>query len=235
MPGEDMTLAQVVAPVANQLIRFEGHPASGRFVANLHFQGFAFRHTDWSMPATGYGDVQAAYDVPAAIDGVGAVSIAIENCSFAQLGQYAVSLGRGSKNNRIVANEMADLGAGGVKIGDTQIPVRESESSTGNVISDNRIHDIGIVYPGAVGVWVGQSGGNTIAHNDIHDTFYTGISIGWTWGYGQTAARGNVIEFNHIQGIGRGMLSDMGGIYTLGVQPGTVIRNNLFHDITSYG
>jgi parallel beta-helix repeat protein len=31
------------------------------------------------------------------------------------------------------------------------------------------------------------------------------------------------------------MLSDMGGIYTLGVQPGTVIRGNVFHDINSHG
>ena len=31
------------------------------------------------------------------------------------------------------------------------------------------------------------------------------------------------------------MLSDMGGNYNLGVQPGTIIRNNLFHDIDSHG
>jgi hypothetical protein len=30
------------------------------------------------------------------------------------------------------------------------------------------------------------------------------------------------------------MMSDLGAIYTLGVQPGTVIRNNLIHDVESF-
>jgi hypothetical protein len=91
------------------------------------------------------------------------------------------------------------------------------------------------VYPAACGVIIFQSGKNTIAHNHIHDTYYTGISNGWTWGYGPTNAGENIIEYNHVHDIGRGMLSDMGGNYNLGVQPGTVIRHNLFHDITSHG
>ena len=45
-----------------------------------------------------------------------------------------------------------------------------------------------------------------------------------------TIAKGNIIEFNHVHHIGirsdaeGPILSDMGGIYTLGVQPGTIIR-----------
>ena len=47
-------------------------------------------------------------------------------------------------------------------------------------------------------------------------------------------SKGNLIEFNHLDHIGQNMLSDMGGIYTLGEQPGTVIRNNLIHDVWSF-
>jgi parallel beta-helix repeat protein len=60
---------------------------------------------------------------------------------------------------------------------------------------------------------------------------YTGISCGWVWGYTDNVSRDNRIEHNHIHDIGHGLLSDMGGIYTLGVQPGTVLRGNLIHDI----
>jgi parallel beta-helix repeat protein len=102
------------------------------------------------------------------------------------------------------------------------------------VVSDNHIHDIGLVFPPAVGVWVGQSSRNLIAHNHIHDLYYTAISVGWTWGYGPNQCNGNIIEYNHLHSIGKDMLSDMGGIYTLGMQPGTILRYNLIHDISSF-
>jgi parallel beta-helix repeat protein len=178
--------------------------------------------------------MQAAFDIPAAVELTQAHHCTIEHCTFAHLGRYALEIHKGSRDNQIMDNEMVDLGAGGVKVGDPELPKEEGAATSGIVVAGNYIHDIGIVYPAAVGVWIGQSSDNTVAHNEISDTYYTAISLGWTWGYGPTAARDNRIEFNNLHDIGRGWLSDMGCIYSLGVQPGTVERNNLCHDVTRY-
>ncbi len=86
-----------------------------------------------------------------------------------------------------------------------------------------------------MGVWIGRTSYNRVSHNEICDLYYTGISVGWSWGYAPTSAHHNVIEFNHIHDIGRGVLGDMGGIYCLGDSPGTVLRNNLVHDVYDHG
>ena len=86
-----------------------------------------------------------------------------------------------------------------------------------------------------MGVWIGRSSYNRVSHNEICDLYYTGISVGWSWGYAPTSTHHNLVEFNHIHDIGRGVLGDMGGIYCLGDSPGTVLRNNLVHDVYDHG
>jgi len=58
--------------------------------------------------------------------------------------------------------------------------------------------------------------------------------VGWSWGYNPTGCSDNLFENNLVHDLGQGVLCDMGGIYTLGVMPGTLIRHNVFHDVNSH-
>ncbi len=233
-PGEDPERFEAVAPVLKELVILDGDAAAGKPIRNLHFRGITFAFTEWTQPRDGYADSQAAVAVGGAFKAQGALGCAVEACTFAHLGSYAVEFARGCQRNRIARCEMGDLAAGGVRIGETAQRPDERDRAEGNVVSDNRIHDGGLVHHAAVGIWIGQSSGNEIVHNEVRDFFYTAISVGWTWGYGPNQCKGNRIESNHLHRIGKDMLSDMGGIYTLGVQPGTTIRRNLIHDVSAF-
>jgi parallel beta-helix repeat protein len=232
--GEDMEQDEVIAPRLSRLVSLEGKPEAGQFVRNVVFRGLTFAYADWAMDAKGYFDTQAAESVPAAIEAVGTVNFRFEKCTVAHSGGYGLSLGQGAKSNQVLQSEFYDLGGGGIKVGERQMRASDAEQSYENVISDNQIHDLGLVYAPAVGILVLQSARNQILHNHVHDLYYTAISVGWTWGYDANRSDGNLIAFNHLHSIGRDVLSDLGGIYTLGVQPGTVIRNNLIHDVSSF-
>lgn len=234
MPGENLAKAEVIAPVLPHLLRFEGKPEAKRPVAHVRFRGLTFAHAEWWPARNNPLDDQAAVTVPGAIQGEGMEHCTLEGCKVVHVGTYAMHLGRGCRNNRISRCELFDLGAGGIKIGEGNQREDVAQQTHTNVIADNHIHDGGRIFHQAVGVWVGQSYGNRVAHNHIHDLYYTGISCGWTWGYGKTLARDNVIEFNDVHDLGKGWLSDLSGIYTLGTQPGTVIRSNIFHDIAAH-
>jgi hypothetical protein len=234
LAGEDLTRDEVIVATIPQLVRIEGRPEQGAFVRGVVFRNLHFAHADWTMEPGGYADTQAAIPAPALLEAIGAEDCTIEDSVFSHSGGYALWFSRGSRRNRIVGNHVFDMGGGGIKVGEPVQRPNEAEQNFGNTITDNHLHDLGLVYAPAVGVWVLQSGRNEISHNHIHDLYYTAISVGWTWGYGPNQSKENRIEFNHLHHIGKEMLSDMGGIYTLGMQPGTVIRNNLIHDVASF-
>jgi hypothetical protein len=255
--GETLKNVEAIAPVLTQVVRLEGQPEAGKFIEKISFRGITFSHAEWCFPqgfdrdkakpnispppeaeVGGFG--QAAVGVPGAVWGQGLRECAFENCSFTHIGDYALEITRGCQENRIIGCEFSDLGAGGIKIGETSIRNQPAEQTRDNEISNCTIHDGGKMFHSAIGIWVGQSPDNRLTHNLIHDFYYTGISIGWTWGYGPALATNNLVAFNHVHHIGvksdgdGPILSDMGGIYTLGMQPGTRVLNNLWHDIAGF-
>ena len=234
-PGEDLNREAAILPRLGQLMLIKGDPQAGQTVDNIRFEGLRFSYADYALEPTGHCDWQAACTVPSAIQAEGAQRCAFERCEVAHIGNYGIEFHQGCKNNSIIQCEMTDLGAGGVRIGDGGNPANDAMVTRGNTIANCFIHDIGVVFAGAIGVWIGQSSYNTVSHNEICDTNYSAVSVGWTWGYGPSSANHNIVEYNHLHHLARGVLGDMGAIYTLGTQPGTVERNNLVHDVWCFG
>lgn len=226
-PGERIDKTEFIAPISEHFLEIHG-------ATNLHFNGLRFQHAGYILPATGCPPVQAAAKIGAAIEIDGARNVTFENGEIAHTGTYGIWFRQGCRDCRIQHCLLTDLGAGGIRIGEMEIRDDPAQQTDGIIADNNIVRGCGRVHPSAVGVWIGQSANNRVTHNDISDTFYTGISVGWTWGYGRSLATNNFIGFNRVHHIGQGVLSDMGGIYTLGVAPDSACVGNVFFDVRAH-
>lgn len=251
-PGIDIDDLDIRMPVADTFVVLDGTAEAP--VREVRFEGIRFAEADFSsvpaavppfgvredpqLPAAGRfaADVQAASTVPAALQFRYARSCAVIGGAVERVGGYGVSMAGGSRGNLISGVHFADLGAGAVRSGGGVDALR-ADYNQSNEVSDCVIEHGGQIYPNAVAVLFQHGSHNVIAHNEIRDFRYTGISVGWMWDYLHSPSEGNRIEGNHIHDLGKGLLNDMGGIYLLGISPGTVVRRNRIHDVecANYG
>ncbi len=241
LPGERIETIEAIAPYLENTLVFRGEATKNRYIQYLKFQNLVFSHTNWLLPPELAGFVQNAYGVSATIAANGIKYCNWESCTVTKIGNYAFELMRGCQHNQITNCKLHDLGAGGIKVGErkTDMPnISTSEVSHHNRIISNEVFNGGRFFPSAVGIRTVHSHNNLIANNHVHDLYYTAISVRGTWGFGKTNAYQNIVEHNNIHHIGKlangegPILSDMGGVYTLGRQDGTVIRGNLIRDVS---
>lgn len=261
-PGETFKNTEIHVPRLHQLIRVhgehyglskEGGDIYGvQTVQGLRFQGLTFEYADWYQPEgehlahdqiTSYSahalaiSPQAAEQVPGTLSFRIAQNCAIQDCTLRHMGLYAVQAGQGCRSLRFIGNHIHDIGAGGIRVGGSELD-GPPWGRTGQItISDNHIHTVGRVFHCGIGVLLTHAFEIKVRHNHIHDLFYSGVSLGWAWSYRETVSRDNLIENNRIHDIGKGFLSDLAAVYSLGVQPGTVFRGNHVYNVNvrNYG
>ncbi len=271
-PGEDMSKAEVVAPALTTLMLVKG--SLDQPVHDLRFEGLTFAHATWLRPSEfGHPDAQAnfieppenTYERPEAEHGFvpvngehgkspanvvidAAQGIEIAGCTFTALGGAGLDLQDGAQDNAVTGCIFTDISASGVQVGDVtredHHPSDPRRTVRGNRVTNNVVTRCGVEYQDSIGIFAGYTDGTVIAHNEIFDLPYTGVSVGWGWGEPDAGGGGyaspitwltptisgnNLIEANHIHHVMR-LRNDGGGIYTLSRQPGTILRGNNIHD-----
>jgi hypothetical protein len=178
---------------------------------------------------------------PAAVSVSGAHHIRFERCKFEHLASAGLEFVSGTHDDVIEGCIFRDIGGNGIQIGSFQAghgvevhipynPADEREICTRERIANNLVTDCTNEDWGCVGIAVGYARDIAIEHNEINNLAYSGISLGWGWTSKPNAMRNNTIHANHIHNVMQ-RLADAGCIYTLSVQPNTVISENFMHDI----
>jgi parallel beta-helix repeat protein len=176
--------------------------------------------------------------------------IKFEKCTFTHLGGAGLDFDSGSQDNQILGCSFTDISSSAIQIGavlkEDHHPSDPRFVMKNNLVKNCLIENCAVDYGGGVGIFVGYTEGTVLANNEIRNLPYSGISMGWGWGeedvgggaenYYQpfkydtpTTAKNNRIEYNHIHHVLL-QLWDGAGIYTLGNQPGSMIRGNYIHD-----
>ena len=244
MLGQGFQGFNAVVPIVRRLFEFKGIPEQGKYVAHVTIQGLHLQHS-----ACGAHHVNMANDgqssttgFAAAIFGHGVKSVNIVDCEICHGGEHAIRFMGASEKVVVQRCHVHDMGGGGVYLGldcsirDYYKMPKEIRLTGRCVVDNNFIHDSGKLFPQACGVWIGHAGDNRISHNVIANLYYSGISVGWCWYTEPMASPAvqNTVEYNRIYNLSNGVLSDGGGIYLLGVSPGTVVRNNWISDLVPY-
>lgn len=248
---EELT-KEAYIPISEGLISIKGSSAASK-VSNLRFTGLDFRHgayneltdtglanfqADCMMPhnAPGTGPSGSGYTTPSQIHIDYADGIIIENCRMSNLGSAAVGMIRGVTNSRLKNNVIHDISATAYIVGSWRYKSTDpaGELCSNINITDNYIRRIGqeIMCTPAIGVYYAKN--VDISYNDISDTPYTAITVGWGWGANlpvSLGCGGHRVVGNRINANSR-IMRDGGAIYTNGsfAESGVYIAENYITD-----
>lgn len=244
-PGQDMAHADAEAPALQTLV-------GGTAVHNVTFSGIQFSYATWLQPSSdeGFSEIQANYTItgadgyatqglcqfvpdgtcpygnwtqePGNVDFADDQNVQFLGDDFTHLGAAGLRLGDGSQNDTVQGSTFTDISGNGMELGGVDDP-SGADPVNGNQILDNHFYALPVEYHGGVAIDVGYAEHTAIAHNQIDNTAYTAISLGWGgWPdkIDQPAtpnySNDNLVDDNLIENPMQ-LLADGGAIYTQGI------------------
>jgi len=205
LEGKSPNDSEIIFPYLNRIFYLKGDVEKDIAVKNIHFQGFDFRHTTYTL-----GQIEARVHTDCAVMFENAQDCSLSDCSFNNIGGYALWLHLDSRNNIFDNNTVTNSGGGGVLLtgsrlsymDDTKMYTPGEKASSVfpimNRITRNTVEHCGKIryYGGGVHIdsrpaSMAMLPGNYIAHNHFRDLSRNGIFMFRNQG-------GNVIEFNEI-------------------------------------
>lgn len=229
LPEDNIKTLIGVLPVAEALLSVQGASFDQR-IHHVQFRGLTFNYATWLQPSgdQGYADNQSGVvwlnqppvtaKTPGAVSFQYASDIRFERNTIAHMGGAGLDFGHGPQKNSIVGNVIYDISGNGIFLGEFD-DYKTTDSKAwcdANIIQNNYITRVGAEYEDQVGIITGYTRNLVLDHNEIFDTPYTGISVGWGWsnkGYSHRNQITNNLVHNYML-----ILDDGAGIYTLGNQ-----------------
>nr|MCR5041164.1 right-handed parallel beta-helix repeat-containing protein [Clostridia bacterium] len=236
--GETAEGLTLYAPVSEHMLYADG-------CIGLSFEGIRFCRSEWTLAApsedagTRYEyDIdayQASTDCDAAVNVKNSDGITFCSCEFIDIGNTALRFIKNCRDCGIRNCIFRRIGSTAIAIyGENVAPDADNadEAMSGFTVENNLIEAYGRNTYESTGVHLMYVKDSDVRHNEIHDGYYTGLSCGWIWGHEYQVTKNIQITDNLIYDIGQGWLSDLGGMYLLGEQEGTVIARNVIYNVT---
>jgi len=238
---ENLLTDDVYVAKTEFLVNISGESADNP-VTDIVFQNLDFRYGAWYLPSetgmlTGQADnvtLDVGMMMRAQVDITRADNITVKGCSFSSLGSSAITMNDAVTNASITGNIIKDCSGTGIAVGNwkhtNEIP--EGMARCRNItVENNVLRRIGTEFKSAIGISLYYVNNVNVLHNDIRETSYTGIAMGWGWGEDVRENGSNTIAYNKVQNV-MGTLHDGSHIYTLGPNRDTTVHDN--HLIKTY-
>ena len=254
--GEKLATASVVVPVIEELVRVQGDDSSNK-AGFIQFRNITFSYATYLRPSGDRGLPDAQNNVirddlgesiiSAAVSLKYARSIRFDRDIFEHLGGTGLNMYSGCQDNLVIGTVFTDISGNGVQVGDytgaytagTQNYMQSTDTLVwlrNNDVINNFFYKIGVEYFASSAIGASLPQDMDIAHNEISNTSYTGIHIGWGWDkYPNTIHQRTNIQYNYVHDI-MTVLRDGGAIYTVGPTNGSAsnkgyISNNYIQNV----